>query len=87
MAHRSHLAATVPATLSRVITLSELAAFSADRPPGRLNTRGVPSLEVRWILPGELATAMAGWFGRFAAETKALEDSYLVDPVLPGLSV
>jgi hypothetical protein len=84
--HRSHLAAMVPATLSRVITPSELAAFSADRPPGSLDT-GVRSLEVRWILPGELATAMAGWFGRFPAETKVLEDSYLVDPLLPGLSV
>jgi len=66
---------------------SHLAAFSAGRPPGSLDTRGVRSLEVRWIFPGELATAMAGWFGRFTAETKALEDSYLVDPHLPGLSV
>src|SRR5439155_4453884 len=45
------------------------------------------SLEVRWIFPGQLTAAVAGWFGRFPAETKALEDSYLLDPHLPGLSV
>jgi len=49
--------------------------------------RGTRSLEVRWIFPGQLAAAMAGWFGRFPAETKALEDVYLLDPHLPGLSV
>jgi hypothetical protein len=50
-------------------------------------TEGVRSLEVRWILPGPLETAVAGWFGRFPARTEAREDSYLLDPRLPGLSV
>ena len=51
------------------------------------HTEGIRSLEVRWILPGQLAAAMAGWFGRFPAGTKVIEDAYLLDPHLPGLSV
>ena len=30
-------------------------------------TEGVRSLEVRWIFPGQLETALAGWFARFPA--------------------
>ena len=52
-----------------------------------LSTEGVRSLEVRWIFPGELAGMVAGWFARFPAETTVLEDAYLLDPHLPGLSV
>lgn len=52
-----------------------------------LSLEGVHSLEVRWILPGALTAAAAGWFGRFAAETRVVEDTYLLDPHLPGLSV
>ena len=52
-----------------------------------LSTGGVRSLEVRWIFPGELAGMVAGWFARFPAETTVLEDAYLLDPHLPGLSV
>ena len=48
---------------------------------------GLRSLEVRWILPGRLDAAIAGWFGRFPAETAAREDAYLLDPDLGGLSV
>ena len=48
---------------------------------------GVCSLEVRWIFPGPLESAVAGWFGRFPARTEAREDRYLLDPSLPGLSV
>lgn len=48
---------------------------------------GLHSLEVRWILPGQVGTATAAWFGRFPAEVAAREDSYLLDPALPGLSV
>ena len=48
---------------------------------------GVGSLEVRWIFPGQLAAAVVSWFGRFPAETKTLQDSYLLNPQLPGLSV
>ena len=54
---------------------------------GSLSSNGVRSLEVRWIFPGELAGVVAGWFARFPAETTVLEDAYLLDPRLPGLSV
>ena len=50
-------------------------------------TEGVRSLEVRWIFPGRLETAVAGWFGRFPAEMESREDTYLLDPRLRGLSV
>ena len=55
--------------------------------PQDLDRQGVRSLEVRWIFPGQLAGAVTGWFGRFPAETTVLEDAYLLDPHLPGLSV
>ena len=51
-----------------------------------LVTEGARSLEVRWILPGQLEAAMAGWFGRFPAGAESREDTYL-DPQLRGLSV
>jgi len=50
-------------------------------------TEGVRSLEVRWILPGQLATAVARWFGRFPAEAESRQDTYLLQPGLRGLSV
>jgi len=50
-------------------------------------TEAVRSLEVRWIFPGQLAAAVAGWFGRFPAGTESREDTYLLDPQLRGLSV
>jgi hypothetical protein len=42
---------------------------------------------VRWIFPGRLEAAVAGWFGRFPAGTESREDTYLLDPRLPGVSV
>ena len=56
-------------------------------PPGSPVTEGARSLEVRWIFLGQLETAVAGWFGRFPARTESREDTYLLDPQLPGLSV
>jgi hypothetical protein len=56
-------------------------------PPESPVTEGVPSLEVRWIFPGRLETAVAAWFGRFPAWTESREDGYLLDPQLDGLSV
>ena len=47
----------------------------------------IRSLEVRWIFPGQLESAVAGWFGRFPARTESREDTYLLDPQLRGLSV
>ena len=56
-------------------------------PPQGAAGEEVRSLEVRWIFPGRLETAVTGWFGRFPIETESREDSYLLDPRLPGLSV
>ena len=56
-------------------------------PPASPVTEAVRSLEVRWIFPGQLEAAVAGWFGRFPARTESREDTYLLDPQLPGLSV
>ena len=56
-------------------------------PPGSPVTEGVRSLEVRWIFPGQLESAVAGWFGRFPARKESREDTYLLDPRLRGLSV
>jgi len=56
-------------------------------PPDSLVSEGAGSLEVRWIFPGQLAAAVARWFGRFPARTESREDTYLLDPPLPGLSV
>ena len=56
-------------------------------PPESPVTEAVRSLEVRWIFPGQLEAAVAGWFGRFPARTESREDTYLLDPRLPGLSV
>jgi len=50
-------------------------------------TEAVRSLEVRWIFPGQLEAEVAGWFGRFPAATESREDTYLLDPQLPGMSV
>jgi hypothetical protein len=52
-----------------------------------VGSEAVRSLEVRWIFPGQLAAAVAGWFERFPAGTESREDTYLMDPPLPGLSV
>jgi hypothetical protein len=58
-----------------------------DRGRPCLDIEGTRSLEVRWIFAGPLPAAMAGWIGRFPAQTIMLEDTYLVAPHLPGLSV
>ena len=56
-------------------------------PPQSPVTEAVRSLEVRWIFPGQLETAVARWFGRFPARTESRQDTYLLDPQLRGLSV
>ena len=56
-------------------------------PPQSLVTEAVRSLEVRWIFPGQLEAAVAGWFGRFPARAESREDAYLLDPQFSGLSV
>ena len=62
---------------------TEMTAESPEIPV----TEGPRSLEVRWIFPGQLEAAVAGWFGRFPARMESREDTYLLDPPLPGLSV
>jgi hypothetical protein len=56
-------------------------------PPQSPAIEAVRSLEVRWIFPGQLETAVARWFARFPARTETREDTYLLDPQLRGLSV
>jgi hypothetical protein len=56
-------------------------------PPGNSVIGGLSTVEVRWILPGQLDAAIAGWFRRFPAWTESREDAYLMHPVLSGLSV
>ena len=57
------------------------------QPPDSPVGEGIRSLEARWIFPGQLTAAVARWFGRFPAEMESREDTYLLDPPLPGLSV
>ena len=56
-------------------------------PPGISVIDRGRSLEVRWILPGQPGAAVAGWFARFDSAVESREDTYLLDPKLPGLSV
>ncbi len=60
--------------------------MTAEQPESPV-TEAVRSLEVRWIFPGQLETAVAGWFERFPARTESRQDTYLLDPQLRGLSV
>jgi hypothetical protein len=56
-------------------------------PPESPVAEAVRSLEVRWIFPGQLEAPVTGSFARFPAGVEAREDTYLLDPPLPGLSV
>ena len=68
--------------------MRELGAFDGDaQGPASPVSEGVRSLEVRWIFPGLLDTAVVQWFGRFPAKTESREDTYLLDPQFRGLSV
>ena len=49
--------------------------------------QGIWSLEVRWILPGQLDMAVADWFAGPTSATESREDAYLLTPHLDGLSV
>jgi len=60
--------------------------MTVAQPEGPLS-EGIRTLEVRWIFPGELETVVAGWFGQFTGGTESRQDTYLVSPHLPGLSV
>jgi hypothetical protein len=56
-------------------------------PPDSPVTEAARSLEVRWIFPGQIESAVAGWFARFPAGTELRENTYLLDPQLRGLLV
>jgi len=56
-------------------------AWALDSP----GAEGIRSLELRWILPGQLPDATASWFDRFPAVVESRLDVYL--PPLGGLSV
>ena len=58
------------------------ATAGAHDSPG---AEGIRTLELRWILPGELPDAAASWFDRFPAVVESRVDVYL--PPLGGLSV
>lgn len=64
----------------------EQKTVTAAPPQGQV-TEGRRSLEVRWILPGRLESAVVRWFGRFPSEMAARQDVYLINPDLGGLSV
>jgi hypothetical protein len=72
-------------------TLAGLAFASAEGNDAALSAgehcQQVRSLELRWIFPGQMETAVTGWFGQFPASTESREDAYLLDPRLGGLSL
>ena len=49
--------------------------------------RGAMSLEVRWILPGQVPATMIEWLGPFDDEIERREDQYLVNPSSEELGV
>ena len=67
--------------------IASLAGYSCAVPRQAAAREGVRSLEVRWIFPGQLAAAVAGWFGQFPASTESRVDTYLLGPRLRGVSV
>jgi hypothetical protein len=69
-------------------TLALVVPMTGAVPQGA-SVEGLASLEVRWILPGQLDRAVAGWFSgsQPGPEPESREDAYLLDPGLGGLSV
>jgi hypothetical protein len=63
----------------------KVAAPKQATPQGNSVLEGLSSAGVRWILPGQLDAALAGWFGRFPAGMDSREDAYLTRPLLRGL--
>jgi hypothetical protein len=75
-------ATPVHGTLAGLI--ASAAGLSGVRPGQAAVCQPVRSLEVRWIFPGRLTAALAGWLSRFPARTQSRQDTYLLDPPLPG---
>ena len=74
-------------TPSRPAGMLAVVVPMASAVPGGAFIEGLPSLEVRWIFPGQLDTAVAGWFPGSQPEMESREDAYLLDPGMGGLSV
>jgi hypothetical protein len=51
-------------------------------PPGISVIEGLSTVEVRWIRPGQLDAAIAGWFRRFPAETDGFTNLATASTVL-----
>jgi hypothetical protein len=68
------------------MTVQEQTAVTAWQ-PGSPAVECVPSLEVRWIFPGQLRGAVKRWFGRFPAAMESRQDTYLLDLSARGPSV
>lgn len=87
--------ATDRAFLTGLTAMSSSARNRPHRPdstmvrtgPESSSGEGVLSLEVRWILPGRLDTAVDAWFGTSVPHLESREDTYLVNPDLGPLSV
>jgi hypothetical protein len=79
--------AATPVQDTLVGLFAAAAGHSYVRPGQAAPGQPVRSLEVRWIFPGRLTAAVAGWFARFPARTESRQDAYLLDPRLPGVSV
>ena len=54
---------------------------------GRTVSEEGPTLEVRWVCPGALATSMIDWFTPFLEQVESREDDYLVGQQIQGISV
>lgn len=55
--------------------------------PEDASVEGAATLEMRWILPGQLDAAVAGWLSGSPTEVESREDAYLLSPDVGGLSV
>jgi hypothetical protein len=87
--------------LWRANDLPPVLSGSTRRPPEetmsnvRQDPRGIgsttseegPTLEVRWVCPGALATSMIDWFTPFLEHVESREDAYLVGQQIQGISV
>jgi hypothetical protein len=70
----------------RGVTSGEKPGGAGSDAAGR-TSGGVVSLEVRWIHPGRLPALLLERLEPFEAGIEVREDLYLVDPVLPDVSV
>ena len=70
-----------PVAMDTELSLLRIQALFAER------GRGAMSLEVRWILPGQVPAAMIEWLGPFDVAIERREDQYLLNPSSEELGV